>query len=454
MSFSIQDESKKTQAQAHNEVQVQTQKQPSRKYTPEQPTPAAPRGKQKLCRDLVLSALREMSRGRMEIRCADGLHVVIGSENDLVTAKIFVNKHDFFEKCLLYSHIGFAESYMDGDWETPDIKAVISWFILNLENSTVFEGSSGKKAFMNSLGWLNRATHLLRSNTIAGSRKNISEHYDLSNELFQIFLDPTMTYSSAKFTRPNMSLEEAQKEKVRSICKKLRLAQTDHLLEIGSGWGSLAIHAAKEYGCRVTTITISNQQYEYAKKKIKESGLSSQIEILLCDYRYLQGIYDKVVSVEMIEAVGDRYMETFFSSIDRLLKPDGLLGLQMITCPDSRYKILRDNVDFIQKYIFPGSQLPSVRRVTEALSRTSSLNLFEMEDIGLSYAKTLDVWHENFNNNLEKVRELGFDEHFIRKWNYYFKYCSAAFSMRNISAVQAIYTRPNNLSIAQTTESE
>ncbi|MBX9952143.1 MAG: cyclopropane-fatty-acyl-phospholipid synthase family protein [Candidatus Obscuribacterales bacterium] len=416
---------------------------------PEHKVIAPPQGKQKLSRDLVLSALKGMRLGRMEIECADGMQVVIGQENARVSAKIFVHRHEFFEKCLLYSHIGFAEAYMDGDWDTPDIKSVISWFVLNLEDSTVFEGSSGKKMFMNSLGWLNRASHLLRSNSISGSKKNISEHYDLSNELFALFLDPTMTYSSAKFTRPDMSLEEAQMEKVDSICRKLMLSASDHLLEIGSGWGTLAIHAAKKYGCRVTTVTISEQQFAYAKKRIEEAGLSSQIEIRMCDYRYLEGIYDKIVSVEMIEAVGDKFMETYFASINRLLKPHGLVGLQMITCPDSRYKILRDNVDFIQKYIFPGSLLPSVGRVTEALNRTGSLNLFEMEDIGLSYAKTLDMWHENFNNRLDEVRALGFDERFIRKWNYYFKYCSAAFAMRNISAVQAIYTRPNNLTIAE-----
>lgn len=418
-------------------------------FSPEHKIIAPPRGKQKLSRDLVLSALKGMRHGRMEIKCADGSELVIGRENDRVSAKIFVHRHEFFEKCLLYSHIGFAESYMDGDWDTPDIKSVISWFVLNLEDSTVFEGSAGKKMFMNTLGWLNRATHLLRSNSIAGSKKNISEHYDLSNELFALFLDPTMTYSSAKFVRPDMSLEEAQMEKVDSICRKLKLLASDHLLEIGSGWGTLAIHAARNYGCRVTTVTISEQQFAYAKRRIEEAGLSSQIEIRMCDYRYLEGIYDKIVSVEMIEAVGDKYMETYFAAINRLLKPHGLVGLQMITCPDSRYKILRDNVDFIQKYIFPGSLLPSVGRVTEALNRTGALNLFEMEDIGLSYAKTLDIWHDNFNNRLDEVRALGFDERFIRKWNYYFKYCSAAFAMRNISAVQAIYTRPNNLTIAE-----
>ncbi|MCC7532100.1 MAG: class I SAM-dependent methyltransferase, partial [Candidatus Melainabacteria bacterium] len=269
----------------------------------------APGIKQKLSRDLVISALQQMRRGRMEITCPDGLRVVIG-EDERITATIVVHTYAFFERCLFYSHIGFAESYMDGDWDTPDIKSVICWFVLNLEDSTVFEGSEGKKVFMNTLGWLNRATHLMRNNSIAGSKKNISEHYDLSNDLFALFLDPTMTYSSAKFLSPDMSLEEAQIEKVDSMCRKLRLLPDDHLLEIGSGWGTLAIHAARAYGCRVTTITISDQQFEYAKQRIEKLGLSSQIDIRMCDYRYVEGIFDKIVSIEMIEAVGDRYMET------------------------------------------------------------------------------------------------------------------------------------------------
>lgn len=404
---------------------------------------------QRYYRNLVLSALRQMQRGFLEIELPDGETITIGDYASLKRAKIVVNSDDFWKKCLLYSHIGFAESYMDGDWSTDDIKAVISWFILNLEDSTVFEGSRGKKLFLNCLGWLNRASYLLRSNTRSGSRKNISEHYDLNNNLFALFLDKSMTYSSAKFTENKISLYDAQIEKVDSMCKKLRVLSTDHVLEIGTGWGTFAIHAARNYGCRVTTITISEQQYEYAKCRVAEAGLESKIEVRLCDYRDLDGWYDKIVSIEMIEAVGDKFMDTYFGVLSKLLKPHGLLGLQMITCPDSRYEILRDNVDFIQKYIFPGSLLPSIFRVNQAIKRTGTLSLFELEDMGLSYAKTLDIWHDNFNARIAEVRALGFDDKFIRKWNYYFKYCSAAFEMRNISVVQAIFTRPNNLSIAE-----
>lgn len=404
---------------------------------------------QRIYRDLVMSALKQMQRGFFELELADGDSIAIGDYSSKVRAKIVVHNNDFWKKCLLYSHIGFAESYIDGDWTTDDIKSVISWFILNLEDSTVFEGSRGKKLFLNCLGWLNRASYLMRSNTKTGSRKNISEHYDLSNELFELFLDSSMTYSSAKFTKKEMSLHDAQIEKVDSMCKKLKLANTDHVLEVGSGWGTFAIHAAQNYGCRVTTITISQQQYDYARRRVAEAGLESKIEVRLCDYRDLDGWYDKIVSIEMIEAVGDKFMDTYFSVLSNLLKPHGLLGLQMITCPDSRYEILRDNVDFIQKYIFPGSLLPSIARVNQAINKTGTLSLFELEDMGLSYAKTLDIWYDNFNSKLSEVRALGFDERFIRKWNYYFKYCSAAFEMRNISVVQAIFTRPNNLSIAE-----
>lgn len=404
---------------------------------------------QRIYRDLVMSALKQMQRGFFELELPEGDSIAIGDYSSKMRAKIVVHNNDFWKKCLLYSHIGFAESYMDGDWTTDDIKSVISWFILNLEDSTVFEGSSGKKLFLNCLGWLNRASYLMRSNTKTGSRKNISEHYDLSNELFALFLDSSMTYSSAKFTKKEMSLHDAQIEKVDSMCKKLKLANTDHVLEVGSGWGTFAIHAARNYGCRVTTITISQQQYDYAQRRVAEAGLESKIEVRLCDYRDLDGWYDKIVSIEMIEAVGDKFMDTYFSVLSNLLKPHGLLGLQMITCPDSRYEILRDNVDFIQKYIFPGSLLPSIARVNQAINKTGTLSLFELEDMGLSYAKTLDIWYDNFNSKLSEVRALGFDERFIRKWNYYFKYCSAAFEMRNISVVQAIFTRPNNLSIAE-----
>jgi cyclopropane-fatty-acyl-phospholipid synthase len=256
-----------------------------------------------------------------------------------------------------------------------------------------------------------------------------------------------MTYSSAYFYKDDISLEEAQTAKYDSICQLLRLNSNHHLLEIGSGWGGFAIHAAKKYNCRITTITISHEQFSYAKKRIEEEGLSHLIDIQIKDYRHITGKYDRIVSIEMLEAVGHEFYETYFGKCAEVLKPDGLLGVQVITSPDSRYEEFRNGIDFIQKHIFPGSLLPSIARMNEAINNTSTMNLFELKDLGLSYAKTLALWLKTFDTNLAQIRSIGYDETFVRMWRYYLSYCEAAFKMRNITVVQAVYTRPNNLSI-------
>jgi cyclopropane-fatty-acyl-phospholipid synthase len=253
-----------------------------------------------------------------------------------------------------------------------------------------------------------------------------------------------MTYSCAYFQEPGQSLAVAQIAKYDRLCRQLRLKPGEHVLEIGSGWGGFSCHAVKNYGCRVTTITISEEQFKYAQQLFQREGLADRIEIKLMDYRLLEGQFDKIASIEMLEAVGDAYLETYFAKCAELLKPDGLLGVQMITCPDARYDALRKNVDWIQKHIFPGSLLLSLNRVNGAVSRTGGMMLHDLKDLGLHYAETLKRWRVTFNQNLEPVRKLGFDERFIRKWNYYLCYCEAAFAMRNISVVQAVYTRPNN----------
>jgi cyclopropane-fatty-acyl-phospholipid synthase len=410
-----------------------------------------PRGAS-FCRGIVTGALAKLKHGSLKLVCHDKVfHFGAQSrqasnpgEHAADEAVIVVEDERLFSRILFYGHIGFAEAYLDGYWNTPDIKAVITWFIDNLEDNDVLEGSRGKQLIFNCLGWLNRASYLLRGNSMSGSKKNISEHYDLSNELFALFLDQSMTYSSAKFTSPDLDLHSAQIEKIDSMCRKLKLSAQDHLLEIGTGWGTFAIHAASRYGCKVTSVTISQEQFAYAQERVRAAGLEKLIDLQLKDYRDITGTYDRVVSIEMIEAVGEKYMDTYFAVLARVMKPDALLGLQMITCPDSRYELLRDNVDFIQKYIFPGSLLPSIGRVVQAINRTGTLSLFELEDMGLSYAQTLDIWYDNFNRALPAVHALGFDERFVRKWNYYLKYCSAAFASRNISVVQAVFTRPNN----------
>jgi cyclopropane-fatty-acyl-phospholipid synthase len=311
----------------------------------------------------------------------------------------------------------------------------------------VLEGAKNQAFFMNVLGQFNRLQHWLRSNSLKNSKQNISQHYDLSNEFFKLFLDATMTYSSAKFDNTNLTLEAAQLNKYNALCQKLCLKASDHLLEIGTGWGSFALYAATHYGCKITTLTISQEQYTLAKKRIESAGLTHQVDVQLKDYRKITGTFDKVISIEMIEAVGDQFMNEYMAQCAERMKPNGLLAIQMITCPDARYQLLKSNVDFIQKHIFPGSLLPSIGRLNQAINKTSKLSLFSLEDMGLDYAKTLRLWDKTFTSNEAEIELLGFNKQFIRKWHYYFMYCSAAFQMRNISVVQAVYTRPNNLSL-------
>jgi len=393
---------------------------------------------------IVMDMLRGMTLGCLKLELPNGTRQIIGDPNAAICAHVRIKNPEFFKRCVLYGDIGFGEAYVDGDWDTDDITTVISWFILNVENSPAMSGSKTKKFLINLLGWQNRIRHLLRPNSLTTSRRNISEHYDLGNDFYSLFLDATMTYSSALFEGADQSLEDGQIAKYDRLCRHLKLQPGDHVLEIGSGWGGFSHHAAVNYGVRITTVTISEEQYKYAKELLAAENLGDRVQVKLMDYRLLTGQYDKIVSIEMIEAVGDAYLETYFKKCHELLKPGGLLALQMITCPDSRYDSLRKNVDWIQKHIFPGSLLMSVHRVNEALRQTGDLFLHDLKDLGLSYAETLKRWRMRFNRNEEHVRSLKFSPRFIRQWNYYLSYCEAAFAMRNISVVQAVYTRPNN----------
>jgi cyclopropane-fatty-acyl-phospholipid synthase len=393
---------------------------------------------------IVTQSLRQMTLGCLHLELPDGARIIMGRPGEKISATVRVTRWSFFKRCVLFGDIGFGEAYMDGDWETDDITKVISWFILNVENSPAMSGSRAKKSLINLLGWQNRIGHLLNWNSLATSRRNISFHYDLGNDFYKLFLDPTMTYSSALFSDAAQTLEQAQIAKYDRLCHLLRLRSEDHLLEIGSGWGGFSLHAAKNYGCKITTVTISQEQYDYARRLFQRENLADRVEIKLQDYRKLAGSFDKIVSIEMLEAVGDEHLETYFAKCHEVLKPGGLLALQMITCPDSRHESLRKNVDWIQKHIFPGSLLLSIHRVNEALRHTGDLFLHDLKDLGLSYAETLKRWRIAFNRNEDAVRALKFDTPFIRKWNYYLSYCEAAFAMRNISVVQAVYTRPNN----------
>jgi cyclopropane-fatty-acyl-phospholipid synthase len=393
---------------------------------------------------LVLNTLEGMKHGSLLLTLPDGEKLRFGESGSTLQATVNIVRPEFFRKCLLYGDVGFGEAYVDGDWETDDITKVISWFLLNVENAPTISGNRRKTWILNSLKFANRLGHLFRDNTLRGSRRNIRAHYDLSNDFFSHILDTGMTYSSAYFSSSDLTLEQAQQEKYERLCRQLQLQPTDHVLEIGSGWGGFAIHAARTYGCRVTTVTVSEEQFQYAQERIRLEGLEDRIEIRFQDYRGITGSYDKIVSIEMLEAVGHRHMETFFAKCHEVLKKDGLLGLQVITSPDSRYDSLRKGVDWIQKHIFPGSLLPSIARINEAINRTGDMSLHDIKDMGLHYARTLHQWRGNFNLNFGKIRDLGFDERFARKWNYYFSYCEAAFAMRNISVIQMVYTRPNN----------
>ncbi len=394
---------------------------------------------------MVVRLLEKMPLGGLRMEYADCRVRHFGAPGAVVTARVFLrNDEEFFKRCAFYGNIGMGEAYTDGIWETDDIAAVISWFILNVNALQGAEFSSASLRGVNLLKIVNWFRHLRRENTIANSRRNIAEHYDLGNDFYRLWLDPTMTYSSARFERADQSLEEAQVGKYDALCRKLKLSPEDHVLEIGCGWGGFAVHAVSNYGCRVTGLTLSEAQAAYAKKRIEDEGLQDRIEIRIQDYRHVNGLFDKIASIEMLEAVGDKYHESFFAKCAEVLKPNGLLGVQMITVPDCSYASLRKNVDWIQKHIFPGSLLLSVGRINEVLMRTGDLFMHDLEDLGADYARTLSTWHDRFNAVLDPVRAQGFDEPFIRSWNFYLKYCEAAFRTRNISVVQAVYTRPNN----------
>ena len=394
--------------------------------------------------DVVVKFLSKMTKGKLYLTLHNGQSTIIGDGSQDITANITINNEAFYKRCILFGDIGFGEAYVDGHWDTDSITNVIKWFLLNIDNAPGISGSKVDGFKLNLLKFYNKIVHFKRANTLDGSKKNISAHYDLNNKFFASFLDPTMTYSSAYFYKEGLSLQEAQLAKYERLCRQLKLKPTDHVLEIGSGWGANAIYMAKTYGCRVTSLTISHEQAALARERVANAGLSDRVEILLKDYRELDGEYDKIVSIEMLEAVGDAFLDVYFRQCNALLKKDGLLAIQVITSPDSRYANLKKGVDWIQKHIFPGSLLPSVAAINGAINRTSDMTLVDLKDLGLHYARTLRLWFEQFNANLPTAKTLGFDDTFIRKWNYYLCYCEAAFAMRNINVMHLLYTRPNN----------
>ena len=394
---------------------------------------------------LVIRLLEKMPVGGLRLEYSDGRVRHFGKAGAVITARVSLrNDDEFFKRCAYYGNVGMGEGYTDQLWDTDDIAAVITWFIDNMNAIQGPDTSSGNLPGVNLLKAINWFRHLKRENTLSNSRKNIAENYDLGNSFYQLWLDPSMTYSSARFTSPDQSLEAAQAEKYDALCRKLKLQESDSVLEIGCGWGGFAVHAVKNYGCQVIGVTISEAQAQFARSRVAREGLEKKIEIRIQDYRHITGSFDKIASIEMLEAVGDKFHHSFFAKCAEVLSPGGLLGLQMITVPDCRYGSLKKGVDWIQRHIFPGSLLLSVGRVNEVLRSTGDLFMHDLEDLGADYAKTLSAWHTNFNRVRSEVVALGFDDAFIRTWNYYLKYCEAGFAARNISVVQAIYTRPNN----------
>lgn len=389
-----------------------------------------------LLKRAVLHQLGRLRHGQLTI-CEDGERQTFGQPGNEPHGEIQVLDAAAWAMVAGNGSIGAGEAYVHGYWSSPDLTAVIRVFVANLAVLDGMERGLARlgRPLIRGLHWLNR-------NTRRGAQRNIAAHYDLGNALFEQFLDPTMMYSAAMFRSATDSLEQAQLNKLDRICRKLDLRPSDHLLEIGTGWGSLALHAAERYSCRVTTTTLSREQFAYTQRRIAERGLAERITLLREDYRDLDGRYDKLVSVEMIEAVGHRFLPAYFRQCARLLADDGLMLLQAITIRDQRYAQARRSVDFIQRYIFPGGALPSVQRMLEIVGRDTDLNLHHMEDFGLHYARTLRHWHDNLRRARHALEQLGYDEQFFRLWEFYLCYCEGGFLERSIGTAQLLLAKP------------
>ena len=361
-----------------------------------------------------------------------------GSDTAPLQVTVKVLHPRFYRRLLQGAEIGAAESYIDGDWETEDLTKVLQ---LIAENMFVLDDIIDRFSFITAP--LHRLIHRLRKNKPKTARKNIAAHYDLGNQFYETFLDQNMLYSSALFNPDtSVSLEDAQRAKMRRLCDELALSEHDHLLEIGSGWGALAEFAATEYGCRVTTTTISREQYEYTTERIIKAGLSDRVTVCFEDYRALQGQFDKLISIEMIEAVGQEYLPLFFKRCNELLKDNGKMALQVITISDHRYATYSQRVDFIQRYIFPGGFLPSLEIIQQHVAKQTDFKMINTFEMGLDYAHTLNLWQQKFVAKWEELKHLGFDERFRRLWLFYLCYCEAGFLTRTINTLQLTATKP------------
>ena len=400
----------------------------------------APGAVDRLATRLVPPVLERLEEGAVLLTLPDGSTRRLGRE-EARPIRLVAHNWRPLRALVTGGDLGAAEAYLDGDWSTDDLPGLVRLFARNA-------GLFDRETWVTRLATAgNRVLHALNRNTKTGSRRNVAAHYDLGNDLYRLFLDPSMTYSCALFDTGEETLEEAQERKLRRIAEKARVRPGDHVLEIGCGWGSFACLAAKELGARVTGITLSSEQAAWARDRVAREGLSDRVEIRLVDYRDLPGegkSYDRVVSIEMLEAVGYRYLPGYFETLDRLLAPDGIAVIQSITVPDERHERLLRRPDFIQKHVFPGSHCPSVGAIASAVAARSRLLVHHLEDIGAHYAETLRRWRAAFLSNLPEVRRLGYDERFVRLWDFYLAYCEGAFATRHIGNVQLVLTRSGN----------
>ena len=398
--------------------------------------PAAPGTLDRALRARLIERLRPLRHGRLVIEDAGG-RVSLGHAGEAgLCVHVRVDDPALYRALATSGAVGAGESYIRGHWRCDDLVGLMR---LLVRNRDLLDGL--ERGFARLGGWLLRAWSALEPNTRRGSREHIAAHYDLGNEFFALFLSPDLMYSAALWAGADDTLEAASTRKLDAICTALELSPSDAVVEIGTGWGGFALHAARRYGCHVTTTTISREQHALASERVAAAGLGERVTVLLDDYRDLQGRFDKLVSIEMIEAVGARYLETYFAKVGALLKPRGLALLQAITIEDHRYQRALREVDYIKRYVFPGAFIPSVSAMLEAKRRVTDLNLVHFEDFGLSYARTLEAWRQRFLAQRGEVRRLGFDEHFIRLWEFYLAYCEAGFRERSIGVAHLKFAK-------------
>ncbi len=399
---------------------------------------AKPRWIDRVARNVVLKRLELLQKGCIVI-AEDGQERTYGdaAAEDALRVHLDIRSPAFYSAVAFGGSVGSGEAYIDGHWDSQDIETLVR---ILLRNRDMLEGVDSGYARVATP--LRKLFHGFNRNTRSGSRRNIAAHYDLGNEFYALWLDPAMMYSSAWFASESTSLNQAAVAKLDRICRKLRLSPQDRVIEIGTGWGGFAIHAAKHYGCHVTTTTISQQQYAYTRERVRAEGLEDRVTLLTKDYRDLEGQYDKLVSIEMVEAVGHEYLDVFFETCASLLKSDGAMLLQAITIADQRYEKAKTTVDFIKRYVFPGGFLPSLTAIGDSMTRCTDLRSIDVEDIGLHYALTLRHWRARFNERLPEVRRMGYSERFIRLWTFYLCYCEGAFMERAIGNVQLHAIKP------------